>query len=233
MCGAPSGVIKSAQASTVRGGGETCAASTTNVRWADTAVTYEINTDGYNGTPTGFVAGVDAAFDAWNTVGTDWQANPSKNKGVAHASSLDNVMDGRNSVTWEPLPSTYAGAIAVTFTWRSTITGIIAEVDTVNNNALPWTQNNSGLNPESDLGDLSAFDVQNIMAHEVGHWLLLNHVNLSDHTMYTYGSLGEIQKRSLACGDIAGIEQMYPSGDGGTADVPGYCKRHPERAGCP
>ena len=40
----------------------------------------------------------------------------------------------------------------------------------------------------------------------------------------------------LGTDDIAGISALYPAADGesgSTEKVPGYCNKHPERAGCP
>lgn len=53
---------------------------------------------------------------------------------------------------------------------------------------------------------------------------MLDHVNLSDHTMYTFGSVGELQKRTLACGDEDGAVKMYGSGGGGKGNGKGKNK---------
>ncbi len=54
-------------------------------------------------------------------------------------------------------------------------------------------------------------DVQNTMAHEAGHFLGLDHVNEQRATMYGNGDEGEVLKRDLAPGDIAGVSAIYPA----------------------
>jgi hypothetical protein len=61
-------------------------------------------------------------------------------------------------------------------------------------------------------GRTGAFDVQNIAAHESGHWLMLNDLysrSCSEETMYGYAAPGETKKTTLGPGDIAGIQTIY------------------------
>jgi len=56
-------------------------------------------------------------------------------------------------------------------------------------------------------------DVQNIMAHEAGHWLMLNDLydDVADaQTMYCYANDEELKARSLENGDEAGVNKIYP-----------------------
>lgn len=61
-------------------------------------------------------------------------------------------------------------------------------------------------------GEASKHDVQNIVTHEVGHFLGLGH-EISpidpDSTMYAVASTGETKKRSLSVSDIAGVTTAY------------------------
>lgn len=55
-------------------------------------------------------------------------------------------------------------------------------------------------------------DLQNIATHELGHGFGLADLyesNASEETMYGYSTEGEIKKRSLYSGDIAGIHDLY------------------------
>ena len=66
-----------------------------------------------------------------------------------------------------------------------------------------------------NVGDSDAYDVdvQNIVAHEAGHWLVLSDLyadNNQDKTMYGVSGEKDLIKRSLASGDIAGIQTIYP-----------------------
>ena len=55
-------------------------------------------------------------------------------------------------------------------------------------------------------------DVQNIATHELGHGFGLSDLyqaKWSQQTMYGYSREGDIAKRDLASGDIAGIKALY------------------------
>ena len=56
-------------------------------------------------------------------------------------------------------------------------------------------------------------DIQNALAHEVGHLLGLDHSELTDATMYRSARDGETSKRDLSEDDIAGIISIYPLAD--------------------
>lgn len=58
----------------------------------------------------------------------------------------------------------------------------------------------------------TAFDIQNVAAHEVGHVVGLGHVNAPKDgllTMYRYTTEGETLKRDLGSGDKLGVEDLY------------------------
>jgi len=147
---------------------------------------------------------VDAAFTEWTN------HNPTDGKYIRFSdagfieleTSVNPSRDNFNTVSFEPLDSTYPNAIAVTFYWYSRGTKTLLETDTVFNSDLPWSVS----------GDSSSYDLQNIATHEFGHWLLLGDLySLKDLalTMYGYGRLGEIIKRDLGKGDISGINKIY------------------------
>ena len=65
---------------------------------------------------------------------------------------------------------------------------------------------------EIDLTD--AFDIQNIVTHESGHWTGLDDIYDEEYdamTMYGYSAYGEEIRRSLEPGDIAGAQEVYAS----------------------
>jgi len=110
--------------------------------------------------------------------------------------------DSANTVSFEPLSSTYSNAIAITFYWYYRGSKELVEADTVFNSDLPWSVSD----------DSGSYDFQNIATHEFGHWLVLGDLySLRDSalTMYGYGALGETQKRTLGKGDISGINKIY------------------------
>jgi len=109
--------------------------------------------------------------------------------------------DDYNVVSWGPIDGA-GGILAVAWTWYYSTTGEIVETDIRFDNAESW----------STTGEPGKFDVQNIATHEFGHWILLKDLYSSEdkeETMYGYASPGEIKKRTLYVGDMAGIRIVY------------------------
>ena len=105
--------------------------------------------------------------------------------------------DGYNVVSFGSYSS---GVIGVTYIWS--IGKRIIETDTRLNNYFTWS-----LDEEA-----GTMDVQNIMTHEFGHWCgLADLYSSSDYwlTMYGYADYGETYKRTLATGDITGLNIVY------------------------
>ncbi len=78
----------------------------------------------------------------------------------------------------------------------------LIDADTYFNTYYPW----------STSGQSGYYDVQNVLTHELGHWLVLNDLYSSqdsEKTMYGYTSTGETKKRSLDADDINGINAIY------------------------
>ena len=64
-------------------------------------------------------------------------------------------------------------------------------------------------------------DIENVMAHEMGHVAGLDHLEHSKGgclTMYIYSGLGETQKRTPGWGDKRGLDRLYDTGDDGPGD---------------
>jgi hypothetical protein len=102
----------------------------------------------------------------------------------------------------------------------------LVEVDTALNSSTQfrWWQTAVSGDPDSatwpSSQSTSAYDVdvQNIMTHEAGHWLVLGDLyddmtgfvaSDAEQTMYGYAGQNELKKRSLEFGDIAGIQEIY------------------------
>lgn len=142
------------------------------------------------------------------TAFTNW-SNAIGNK-VNFARGQDTVinrkgLDGINIIAWGKLSS--GNALAITYTWYNPATGIVAETDTIMNDRVSW-----GWYSGTGTCNGGVYDAQDILTHELGHW-----VGLDDHytaeyvnnTMYGYGSKGEIRKDTLATGDILGTSVIY------------------------
>jgi len=101
---------------------------------------------------------------------------------------------------------TGGNSIAVTYTWQWSNGEI--ESDTVFNSRLPWFV--ASAEGDGCVESVAAYDVANIATHEFGHTYGLGHpAGDRWETMYAYGYTGETAKRSLASGDLAGINSLY------------------------
>ncbi|MEK7497903.1 MAG: matrixin family metalloprotease [Patescibacteria group bacterium] len=136
------------------------------------------------------------AFDRWSTASTN--AVTFSNIG---ATSTDRAnLDGQNIIAWGRTQGT---ALGVTYTWYDRATGLAIETDTIMNKKFSWSLNICSPN---------SYDAQDILTHELGHWMGLNDEYDSiyvDNTMYGYGSKGEVKKSTPATGDIFGIQNIY------------------------
>jgi len=111
------------------------------------------------------------------------------------------IIDGINALSYGDYPD--AGVIAVTYILYYSYTGEIIEVDTLFDTDYIWGD---------ATGNPDVMDLQNIATHEFGHWLVLDDLYnrpARQQTMYGYGTYGEIIKRTLESGDIAGIQKIY------------------------
>lgn len=139
------------------------------------------------------------SFSAWST--------PS---GVTFKKGEDTTatkygLDGINLISWGRSGS---NALAVTYTWYYPSTGSVVEIDTIMNSKYKWSWSDYS----TGCADSEKYDAQNILTHELGHWMGLNDHYSNDYvdaTMYGYGSTGEIKKDTLTIGDISGINLIY------------------------
>ncbi len=113
--------------------------------------------------------------------------------------------DNKNEVYFADVD--YEGAIAITIVW-----GIfggplpfreLVEWDMIFDDVdFDW----------SSAGEAGKMDFESIATHELGHSVGLDDLykdECSEQTMYGYASNGEIKKRTLEDGDIAGVRKLY------------------------
>ena len=123
---------------------------------------------------------------------------------VDYSASFDTeVPDGQNEIVFGNYGQ--ANVIAVTYTWGY-FTGKpssrrIVEFDIMLDTDFDW----------GDGGEYpSLMDVQNIVTHELGHGIGLADIyDCVLETMYGYSGEGDIVKRDLYDGDIAGLRKLY------------------------
>ncbi|MFW6058128.1 MAG: matrixin family metalloprotease [Persicimonas sp.] len=65
-------------------------------------------------------------------------------------------------------------------------------------------------------------DLRNTMTHEAGHFIGLDHTDVTEATMFATAPLGETDKRNLHHDDIEGICRTYPSTNASHADCDGF-----------
>src|SRR5262249_5771948 len=68
-------------------------------------------------------------------------------------------------------------------------------------------------NPALDFStsaEQNKFDIQSVLTHEIGHLLGLDHSAMVSSVMVPFGVTSQLDQRTLAYDDIAGITELYP-----------------------
>ena len=115
--------------------------------------------------------------------------------------------DGQNIIAWGRVSS--QNALAVTYI-RYYQGGEAVDLDTIMNKKYAWSWADQIVHPLCAF--TNTYDAQDILTHELGHWVGLNdHYEdaYADNTMYGYGSKMEIKKDTLTQGDITGASNIY------------------------
>ena len=165
-------------------------------KWQETSpmIPYEVNEN--TSDCTGEEAAIVAGAGTWNSVGANFGFTYD---GTTSATAYS--YNGHNEIFW----GSTGGSIASCITWYTGST--ILECDIVFEDALTWDTS----------GAPGVYDVQNIVTHELGHWLHLRDLygDIGDaeydvaKTMYGFSTAGDLVKRTLHTDDMAGIQWIY------------------------
>lgn len=168
------------------------------------AVTYKLNTASVPSTVGSGNLGTIAqnAFAQWSS-----NANGKVTFTEGTTSANRQSYDGQNIVAWGRTSGT---ALAVTYTRYYSSNGLVVDVDTIMNQKFPWSWNGGNANvcPTNN-----AYDAQDILTHELGHWMGLDDEYspaYTDNTMFGYGDRNEVKKDTLTNGDISAVKTIYP-----------------------
>ena len=165
------------------------------VIWCKAAVVVYVDTTHVKHIP-GVVDAVKAAYATWTSFGV-----PTKVKVVAVKKRLSfDSYDDKNVVRWEKGEWKWPANRVAKTVWRAGAnSGCIKEADIIlNAKTFGW-----GVFAEKP--HMNKYDVQNVLAHEVGHFFGLDHSALGEATMYSLTPQGETSKRSLSQDDLNGI----------------------------
>jgi matrixin len=163
-----------------------------------------------------FQATASRAFATWQAVPT--ASITAEFAGFTGAHPFDD--DGISVVGFEDHPE-MDRVLGATAFLIDTVTGEIVEADIFFNSAFPWST--------AAGGDPARFDLESVALHEIGHFLGLGHSALGETEVRPDGGRrviasgavmfpvsfgrGITRDRELQADDIAGISDLYPSGD--------------------
>lgn len=181
-----------------------------NVAKYPNGVSYVINPSAagnYGLVQSSVVAEIKASLESWDAVVGIELYNDNPFVDVRAKASLHRP-DYKNVITWARISN--KNIVAMASIWYNSNTKEIVDADIVLNSYYKW---GIDLDDEGTGHKLTnAFDIQNILTHEAGHWSGLDDIYDETYwamTMYGYAEYGETIKISLEPGDIAGIQAVY------------------------
>ncbi|MBI5487886.1 MAG: matrixin family metalloprotease [Deltaproteobacteria bacterium] len=155
------------------------------------------------------VVAVTLGMRAWDLRGSYFRFQPTPDLTCCRA-GYERDWTNTNCIVWQEdrWPGEYgADTIALTTLTYDPATGAILDAD-IEVNGVGY-RFGTDCSPE-------LMDIQNMIAHEAGHMLGLDHTDVSGATMRVYSGPGDCSLRDLAPDDIEGATTLYPyAGDPG------------------
>lgn len=162
------------------------------IKWASLPVTYSINPS--NPQDIDPISAINTAARTW-----DDKTSQSLFQYDGQTSNKYGTSGDGNVISFGSISS--SNTIAVTTVWYTRVGKRILETDMLFNTFYTWGTD----------GSLGVMDIQNIATHELGHTFGLSDLynSCTTQTMYGYSENGDIDKRTLESGDIAGLISLY------------------------
>ena len=175
------------------------------LRWVEMPIAFAVNAGNGQGLSAGEVTlAVNAAHKAWE--GVETAAIDFEDQGHTTVSTVD--YDQVNAVFFDANWNLDPELMAITANWSYSDGTVVGFDIRINDRDHGWATD----------GRSDADDLQNMLTHELGHCLGLDHTTADEEaTMYSAAISGEVVKRVPKADDQAGTRYLY--GDGSPVDV--------------
>lgn len=174
---------------------------------ANGRVLYRIQRDGCSDRP-GFIGPIDEFQAIQNSFGV-WRGIPQSKLDFEFVGDTDKRTDANDDVNVLHFTSTgvTTGVFAVTVTTFDTVTGEILDADMeINDRDFTWDT----LGPTATTGIVGRAMIENVVTHEIGHFVGLDHTASSESSMFFASGPGIINQVTLTDDDRALIIEDYP-----------------------
>ena len=173
--------------------------------WPSNTIDWRLNNAGSDDITDGsHEVAIRKAFDAWEAVSGSkikfQEGARTSSKDISDPNKHIVLFDENNSTGLFPAGS---GIVAMTPIWYQPSSGQITDADIVFNGK-DWSWATDG-NP-------GAFDVQDVLTHEIGHFIGLDHSPSISASLWPYVSTGQYLHRSLSTDDQAGVIAIASKG---------------------